>query len=387
VRAVVISMLVPLASLGAPVPGDEGTPEYRAAAEFVKELGSPRFAAREAAAKKLLDMGAAAIPALIAGARATDEEVRSRSAALLSQAQANEWIRRAEAFARDADGKQKHDLPLLGEWEKTVGKLDAGSRRLFADMVRANGPLLDLATSDRAAAAKELPRSVAELLDPARVKGKQQDASPGSIAAMLFVQTVLKGEKDGAASSDRNQPLYLLANPSVAKALDAKDIGPAYRRLVVRWAESRPDDETMSGLFFALLAHRHPFPEADPHLVQLATSRKNVQVRWVAMEALGRSPVKETNAKLAGLLTDTTTMYDDLGGKDAKHQVRDCALAALIHGRGKKEPDYGLQSYMTANFWVGGEADTISLNLCGFESAADRERGIKKWLAEHAEKK
>ena len=80
-------------------------------------------------------------------------------------------------------------------------------------------------------------------------------------------------------------------------------------------------------------------------------------------------------------------MYDDLGGKDAGHQVRDCALAALVNGQGKKPTDYGLNSYMSANFWVGGTADTIKLHLCGFESAEDRERGLKKWMAEQAGKK
>ena len=198
---------------------------------------------------------------------------------------------------------------------------------------------------------------------------------------------MLKDQPDAVGASDRNKPLCLLANPAVATALDAKDIGPAYRRLVVHWAKSRPREETMSGLLFALLAHRHPFEEADSYLVQLATARKSVQLRWVAMEALGKSGGKTARAKLTELLADTTAMYDNLDESDAGHQVRDCALAALANGQGKKPTDYGLTSYMVANFWVGGEADTISLHLCGFKSAADRERGMKKWQAESAPKK
>ena len=208
-----------------------------------------------------------------------------------------------------------------------------------------------------------------------------------NIAAILFVQTILKDQPDPLQTSNRHQPLFLLANPALAKALDQKDMGAAYRRLIVQWAESRPAEETMSGLFFALLAHRHPFAEADPHLIQLATVRKNVQIRWVAMESLGRSGSKLARTKLTELLNDKTTMYDNLDESDAGHQVRNCALAALANGRGKKPTDYGLQSYMTANFWVGGEGDTISLNLCGFKSAADRESGLKKWLTESAPKK
>jgi hypothetical protein len=227
----------------------------------------------------------------------------------------------------------------------------------------------------------------AVLLDNVRVKGKQIDAPAANIAALLFVQQILKGTPEAVAAADCSQPLYLLANPAVPSALDAKDIGPIYRRLVVRWAESRPPEKTMSGLFFSLLAHRHPFPEADPHLIQLATRHKSVQIRWVAMEALGKSESKVAIAKLTELLADTTTMYENLGESDAGQQVRDCALAALVHGRGKKQADYGLTSYMIAHFWAGGEADTISLHLCGFASVKDRERGMKKWQAESTPKK
>src|SRR6476646_10203540 len=111
-------------ALAGPKPGDDGTPEYLKATALVKQLGHPRYATREAAAKQLIEMGPAAVPALLGGTKATDEEVRNRSSALLPQAKAAEWKRRAEAYLADADGRQKHDLPLLADWEKLVGKPD-----------------------------------------------------------------------------------------------------------------------------------------------------------------------------------------------------------------------------------------------------------------------
>ncbi len=386
-RTCLLAMFLPTILLAAPQPGDEGTPEFRSATEFVEQLGSPRFAVREAAANKLLKMGGPAIPALIAGTKSADAEVRNRSIALLPQVQAIAWGRRADAFLNDPDGKRRHDLPLLSEWEKLTGKPNAGSRLLFAEMIRANGPLLQLASTDRAAAVAALATRSRELLDAARAKGKQTTAPAANIAAVLFVQTVLKNSSDHGEVSNHHAPLFLLANPAVATALDAKETGPAYRRLVVRWAESRPGDETMSKLFFALLAHRHPFPEAIPHLVRLATTCRNVQIRWVAMESLGKSKDKIALAKLTELLADTTTMYDNLDESSTGNQVRDCALAALANGLGKKPIDYGLTDYMTANFWVGGEADTISIHLYGFKSAAARDGGMKKWQSEWARKK
>jgi hypothetical protein len=78
--------------------------------------------------------------------------------------------------------------------------------------------------------------------------------------------------------------------------------------------------------------------------------------RWDAMESPGRSEGKEANAKLTELLADKSTMYDNVGNKDAGHQVRDCALAALVHGRGKKEEDYGF----------GGSTRPRPLGLAGY---------------------
>src|SRR5262245_41859011 len=99
-------------------PGDEGTAENTKAAELVKELGSPRFAMRESAAKELIGMGGAAVQALRAGTKSSDEEVRNRATALLPKAVAAEWDRRASAFLADRDGQQKHELPLRAEFEK-----------------------------------------------------------------------------------------------------------------------------------------------------------------------------------------------------------------------------------------------------------------------------
>jgi hypothetical protein len=383
VRTTFFLFVLPVLALAGPKPGAEGTPEYQTAADLVRQLGDPKFAAREAAAKKLVDLGAAAAPALAEGTKSADEEVRTRSAALLPQAEAVGWGRRADDFLADPAGR--HDLPLLAEWEERTGKPDAGSRRLYADMLRAAGPVLEAAAGDRKAGLAALAARAKALLDTNRVKGTQVEIPAGAVAAVLFAQAVLK-DPTRPNGAERTDPLYLLANPTTAAALGAKETGPAFRRLVVAWFESRPADEIMSALYFALLAHRHPFPEADPVLIRLATKHPSAQVRWVALESLGRSGTETAKAKLTELLADTTVMYDNLGNQDAGHQVRDCALAALVGGKGKDPAAYGLESYMSASFWFGGTADTVTLHLRGFKSAADREKGFQKWRAEAGKK-
>lgn len=381
-RSILFLLILPPVTLAGPKPGAEGTPEYQKAAALVRQLGDPKFAVREAAARTLVDMGADAVPALAEGTKLADEEVRTRSAALLPRAEAVGWGRRADAFL--AHPNDHRDLPLLTEWEKLAGKPDAGARKLYADMLRGGGSLLETVVTDRTAGRTALVARARALLNANRVTGAQVEAPGGAVAAVLFAQTVLK-DPAAPGGPERTEPLYLLANPAVAAALGDTDVGPAYRRLVVAWIESRPADEHMSSLYFPLLAHRHPFPEADPVLIRLATRQKNVQIRWVALEALGRSRTATARAKLTELLNDKSVMYDNLGN-EAGHQVRDCALAALAGGAGKDPAAYGLTSYMSASFWFGGTEDTVTLHLRGFKTAAERERGLRKWMEEAGKK-
>jgi hypothetical protein len=378
-------VFLPAALLAGPRAGDEGTPEYRVAADLVKQLGDPRFSAREVAAKNLVELGAAAVPALTAGARSADEEVRTRSAALLPKAVAAGWKRVADDFL--ADPAAHRDLPLLPEWEKLTGKPDAGSRKLYAAALAANGPLLEQAAADKKLGAAALAARGRDLLAAARTGGTQVEAAAGDVAGVLFAQWHLRPPAGTGGADRREEPLYLLANPAARAALGGKDTGAAFRKLVAGWYESRPPDEFMAGLYFCLLAHRHPFPEADPILIRLATKHPNIQLRWVAMEALGQSGSPAAVGALTKLLDDPSAMYDNLGNKDAGHQVRDCALAALVNGGGKDPKAYKLTEFMSASFWFGGTADTVTVRLYGFTSKVDREAGLRKWTAEAAVKK
>jgi len=73
-RAGLIVLVAASAVAGGPKPGSEGTSEYQEVTDLVEQLGALRFATRKAAAKKLLEMGDPAVPALTAGAGSTDVE-------------------------------------------------------------------------------------------------------------------------------------------------------------------------------------------------------------------------------------------------------------------------------------------------------------------------
>jgi hypothetical protein len=156
-----------------PRPDDAGTPQFEAATKLVRQLGSARYATREAAAKQLLDMRGTAIPALTAGTTSPDEEVRNRCVSLLPQVKAADWKSRAEAFLADPGGSHKHDPVLFDDYEKVVGKLDDGARKLFTAMLRADLDLLVLAASRPEGAAEVLRERCRTLMvrDPVEGKG------------------------------------------------------------------------------------------------------------------------------------------------------------------------------------------------------------------------
>src|SRR5262249_39994542 len=228
-RAILILVLTSGLAKADPRPGDEGTPEFQKAATLVKQLGDKRYSAREAAAKQLIEMGPAAFPALTAGTKSEDEEVRNRSIALLPQAKAAEWKRRATAYLADTEGQQKHDLPLRAEWDKMIGKPDVGSRKLFAEMVKTNGELLEKMDADRKAGMTACADRCKIVLAQSRTHTGQIKAELGDVAAILFVDTLAPARSDWAL---RAFPAQLLANPTTVEAIDSADTGPVVRKLL-----------------------------------------------------------------------------------------------------------------------------------------------------------
>ncbi|HKA06453.1 MAG TPA: HEAT repeat domain-containing protein [Gemmataceae bacterium] len=383
-RAIGLCLLTAIAALADPKPGDEGTPEHSKAAALVKQLGDKRYATREAAAKQLIEMGPAAVPALTAGTKSEDEEVRNRSIALLPQAKAAEWKRRAEAYRKDEDGKLKHNLPLLTAWEKLTGKPDAGSRKMFAEMIRTNGELLELAATDPTRASEAVKAKCRTMGSQATAVTKQVSAEPGDLAALFFVHG--RVGKNRADWRSLDHPAYLLANPGLSDAIASKEIGGAIRRVLVHWAESRPTDDMTSQQYFVLTVMKSPFPEAVPVLTRLAQDKNasGLHARAIAIEALGKVGDADAKAALEGLMSDSTSLLQGIAGKD--FPVSDCAFAALVTAHGKKPADYGVTGGITIAFRAGAQAEIVRLTVQTFPNSDARQTGLKKWKEETGKK-
>ncbi len=377
------SILILLLFASFRAPADEKSAAAKSAAELVKQLGNTRYAVREAAARQLMELGPDAVPALEQGTKATDQEVRNRCVALLPQAKAAEWKHRSAAYLADTSGKQKHELPLLADWEKLIGKPDAGSRKLFAEMIRADGEFLQTVATDRKNAAKACLDRCKIVLAQVRTAKGQIKADLGDIAAILFVDTLAPVRYDWSNSTF---PAHLLNNPSTMDAITAADTGPITRRLLLKWAGVRPEHDSYAFQRFACLVQKKPFPEAAAYLAKTARNKKAdvLSMRLLAVQALGKVGGKIASETLAELVADTSPLF---GGSPEQYRLGDSALAASLTLHGKKLSDYGLTANGGIGFSTGDGEEIISLQLHGFTTVDGREKAIKKWKEEVVEKK
>jgi HEAT repeats len=377
--AVAILAFVPRPAPAAdPKPGDEGTPEYQKASELIRDLGHARFAVREAAGRRLLEMGGAAVPALHAGTGSKDAEVRARCMALIPQARVVEWTRRGDAYRADTDGKHKHDLPLLADWERLTGPPDAGSRALFADVLRAEGDFLEVVAADRRRACARCAARCQAVLERVQGPKGQFPADAGELVAMLFVDAM---DPVWLGLPSPPMPAELLRNPALADALSAPATGPAIGRLLAKWVGAHPEIDPRPRAEFADLARRKPFREAAPALIELANdaNTRYPVIRRLAIEALGAVGGRDAATALAELVPEGNDYYTRAWERN--RTVGDQALAASLILHGKKPEDFGLRAVSSSMSRPWGN-EYIPVTTYEFPTAEARDEALRRWQDE-----
>ena len=172
-------------------------------------------------------------------------------------------------------------------------------------------------------------------------------------------------------------PALLLSNPGVGDVVADKDAGPAFRKLLVRWAETLPPLDVISRRSFCLAARKYSLPEAVPELVKCAKDTKAdvLSVRALAVEALGKAGGTEAAAALESLLSDTSDLLNFGGGMES-YYLGDIALAALVTMNKKQPSEYGLLNQVGIGFDFGDGGEGVSMTLHGFTSKDVRKKAI-----------
>lgn len=118
-------------------------------ATLVRNLGSPDFAQRREATRKLRELGAAALPHLEKGLASDDLNVRLRCRDLLREARRSEPEKRLDAFVQRGEGPPP---PGWNAFARTMGGKDLAMRRRFAEVVRVEANLAETLEKNPAAA-------------------------------------------------------------------------------------------------------------------------------------------------------------------------------------------------------------------------------------------
>jgi hypothetical protein len=375
-----IALFAGAAVAGPPAPVPPADPKV--AIEFVRQLGSLRYRDREKAAAELVRMGRAAKPFLVAGKDNPDPEVQERCAQLLPQALALDLAFRVDRYLTDTEGKLDHDLPLLKQYRESMGT-DEPARKLFAEMLKANAPLFELAQEEPAKVTDRVQQRYlemySELFGSPFGAGFRGSYRPGALnvpelCAVLFVSTM--------PAYKPAQPDWLLANlytqPGFVNLLKDEKAGNAHRKLFFHYVEARADDNLVNQCAWLFAQYR--IKEGVDVIGRVLQAGKLTQVysKAQALCCIGTLGSKEHVKLVKPFLTDVTQVQPFFVGRGQRGEVKmkDVALAMTIHLSGQNPKDYGF------TMWQVYPNQLLQYHQLGFGSDEERAAAFKKWADE-----
>jgi hypothetical protein len=347
---------------------------------WIDQLGHSEYAVRQSAAEHLMAAGAVARDALSKESDSPDPETRAAARRIVTLIDTSEASRRLAEFAADTDGHRGITLPGWAEFGDLVGQ-DEPARALFVEMQRHEASLLAEVFGPGPREGKSTwDDRLARLLNVRPVPGPQVFAPPlGSCATMVFLGTVPNSDVDDTRA---NYLFGLALRPPLREALQARRAPNMVRKLVVAWIVKCPnrsepalrDRLTLMSIYG--LEEGLPLPEAivrgGPEYLTISPA-----LRASAALVVGRFGSKDDAAILEPMLDDETVFAVPNGpqGTVGVVQVRDVALAVMIHLTGQEPKDYGF-AHVRLN--PQNLFEPISLSL---DSNDDRISAIAKWHA------
>jgi hypothetical protein len=349
------------------------------ARQLVEQLGSSSYRQRERATQELGKLGLAAKSALLAGLESSDPEVRLRCQRVLAVVLEMDYQARLLAFIADRDGTGQHDLPGWQRYRRMFGD-DAVSRGLFVDMQRAEPGLMEAIEVGPQAAGDALEARGQQIQSSLfnTPFGDRKQPPLGSLAALFF------------AAADPEVPIsdlmigymgnYTYQN-TFQMALSSGPRVELLRKLLGAWvARSVNTSGAFQGLVLAL---RHELREGlEPALSMVRGGGVQAQIMQYALLVVGKFGDEQHLDAIEPLLSNTTTCLTyQVNNEEFRTEVRDVALAMLVHLSKQDLKEYG--------FVRAQPNDQLLFNPAslGFRDSDDRYTGIDKWKAWSAARK
>jgi hypothetical protein len=373
-RPFLLTSLV-LLGLAGVLPARGGTlspAEEQRARALVRQLGDNSFEAREEASRQLLRMGLAVKDVLEEGSRDPDLEVRRRCLNLLPAVREADRKARLEEFIADRQGTKNHDLPGWQQYRRLAGE-DAPARELFVAIQKSEaGLFLEDVEKNPRGAGDQLVGRCQELQQ--RFYGLQggivRQLTLEDLAPLYLVACDPRVQPSPPATSLLSSFLYQQAPRT---ALTGGSSPSPFKKLVLAWMNRQTDDTSVMQMLY--LANNLNLKEGLDLAVRVVRDRRAKGLGLAtALTTVGKLGDKDQVALLVPFLDDKTVIGPfTLNGLRGTTEVRDVALAMLVHLTGQSHKDYG---YPFADSNAGFK---FYAHFLGFGTDQQREQAQRKW--------
>jgi hypothetical protein len=350
-------------------PGDEGADAIR---KLVKDLGNESFLVRNEANRQLSTMGLDAKRELLEGRRSENLEIRWRADRLWEAVRETDFEQRATVFLNDPKGIANYEFPGWERYREIFGTSQA-TRRLFLSLQREE-PRMWEEFGDRLPGKKWRFRQRCEdlriaLADPA----KRTKIPAGTALSVLFMGAEYEGIADAA---DRE---WIFGLWEVSAVVDVARSDGAWASLKSDWIRASGDqrppfERLMSSLRDEGMQSAVPVARDLLRDVEVPPFEKQF-----ALLALAESRDPGDEVLIQSYLEDATPIDTYFsGGVVLKSQLRDVALATLVHRFSGDPKDFGFALLRP------DKSTLYSPSTLGFRDDASRDAAFEKWTARAA---
>lgn len=350
---------------------------------LVDDLGDDSYAVRTQAAEKLESLGAeVSREALTAGLKSDDPQIRRSCRDILRDVMFRSHQRRIDAFIADVEGKHDHDLPGWKQFRELAGN-DKKSRELFVTMQKTEPGLLASVEAGEGAvidAVRLRLMQITQRMSNPNVKERRQPEL-GTVAALMLVSSY--EEFKLPADITNNSAWYNTLRNAEFKKKIANEDETAIRALVNQWV-MRSVSGNMIYQKLTLAVELKLKSGLDLALVELYAKTLQTSYKPYAFTAVGKIGGKSFMPVFAEMLTDEgvcsrRTVVKNGKGVVMNIEVRDAALAWLIHLTDQKHEDYLLPQAKKAFDRLKGNVTYLSPSYLAFQSKEDRTKALAKW--------
>lgn len=345
---------------------------------LVEQLGHPKFAERERAARELIATGLPAFAPLRSAANHPDPEIRFRAAKVLAEVRQRDFHRRVQVFAAGQEGTEEYELPGWAEFRRLAGD-SRDARELFVKMQSEESRLMQAYEEGPKAVGDMLNYRCLQMLQPFAAGQHDSALTLGNSTAILFV-----AGRDEAPLSDiaANGVYRVCVDESIRENLNRGPYQKILRELLSAWIrrESSPNTDYQK----LTLAMQYDLEAGlEPAVEVLDQGGTPPHLRQTAMVAVAKFGDASHIPLLERHLTDESKYGSRQlsNRKSVDTEMRDVALAALVVLTKQSFADYHMEHITAAPTFV------FIPYSCGFETPEARVKALEKWRAYRAKTK